>query len=118
MRFLHRYKDLFDTVVMVFVLSILKVVLPSKLGETSCISQNGAYLAPWEGSPVLGGRLADHLVFFQWVSSIGRPPMAVSPLSLSGAVVISCRFAVSPRFLRFSGLFLKCRHRIDVILVP
>src|SRR5436189_2180983 len=36
----------------------------------------------------------------------------------SRGVAMLRRFFVSPRFLWFLGLFLKCRHRIDAILSP
>src|SRR5256885_2076684 len=84
----------------------------------SSMSQNGAYRGPWEGSPALGGRLAELCMFFQWGSAIGRPFMAEPPGGGSRDVVLPCRFAVSPRFLWFLGLFLKCFHRINPLLPP
>src|SRR4051812_18846451 len=72
----------------------------------------------YRGSPALGVRLADPLAFFRWGSVNDRPPMAEPPWWGLRKVVLPRRFVVSPRFFWFSGLFLNCRRRIDVILLP
>src|SRR3954468_17874104 len=107
MRFSCHCEAFFDTDIMVFVSSDLKVVDPPNWAKRQAVSQNGANWGPCRGSPALGVRLADPLAFCQWGSAIGRPPMAESP----GGGIPGCRFASSilcfAPFFWFLGFFLK-----------
>src|SRR4051812_19123677 len=76
MWFLRLCEALFDTVVVDFVSLDLKVVCPSKLGETSSTVAERGELGTLQGVPCPGSRLADLLAFSQWGSAIGRAPMA------------------------------------------
>src|SRR4051812_26191370 len=107
MPFFCRCEGLFDTGAMVLVSLDLKVVCPSKLGETSSSFAEWGELGTLQGVPCPDGSASRPPWHF---ASGGRSMTDLPWLSPwvrgSRGVILLRRFAVSPRFLCF-GAFLE-----------